>query len=82
MDVTGGLAKAVAGLPAEIQPVAQGLADTLIAALNQALGEALADLTAERTETVNDLHGLLDRLNGAKFVITVEIPAPARIIPS
>lgn len=38
-------------------------------ALNELVGGALADLTAERTELVNDIHGLLDRLNGAKIVI-------------
>lgn len=73
IDVTGGLAKAVAALPAEIQPMAQGLADTLIAALNQALGETLADVTAERTETINQLaevlHGVLDRANGTAVVL-------------
>lgn len=73
IDVTGGLAKAVAALPAEIQPMAQGLADTLIAALNQALGETLADVTAERTETINQLgdvlHGVLDRVNGTAVVL-------------
>ena len=41
---------------------------TTITALNTIVGGSLADITAERTEAVNDGHGFLDRLNGAKLM--------------
>lgn len=51
----------------------------LQATLEQVVGDALKDLTAERTEAINQLgdvlHGVIDRLNGA--TLTVKVPPKA-----
>ena len=91
MDLTGGLAQAVSGLPEELQPVMAefvkevfGRVDSLEVKLenfgNSVVGGVLADLTAERMQLVmdvdaqrklvfEDIHALLDRLNGISLAI-------------
>jgi len=43
--------------------------------LEQVVGDTLKDLTAERTEAINQLgealHGVIDRLNGATLTLSV-----------
>ena len=47
----------------------------LQATLTTVVGDTLADITAERTEAINQLgdvlHGVLDRINGATLTLSV-----------
>lgn len=62
---------ALRGLVSQVLPVVTSLVDATVNRLQESLGEVMADLTAERQETVNDLHGLLDRLNGASVSLAL-----------
>ena len=42
--------------------------------LNQTLGLLTTDLWAMKKEGIDDLHGLLDRVNGAALTVTLKIP--------
>lgn len=73
--LTGVTDSAVRGLTTQVLPVLGALVDSAVEKLSRELelvvGDTLADLTAERTETVNDLHDLLTRLNGAAVHLTI-----------
>lgn len=74
--LTGVTDSVLRGVTTQILPVLVALVDSSVEKLSRELelvvGDTLADLTAERTETVNDIHQLLDRLSGA--TITLNIP--------
>ena len=78
--LTGVTDSVVKGLVTQVLPVITALVDSTVKKLCDELetvvGDALADLTAEREETVGDLHGLLDRLDG--LTIQLHIPAQAK----
>lgn len=63
----------IAGELQKLQQTLQSVVITSVAAAQEALGETLSDLTAERTETISDLHNLLSRLDG--MTISLHIPA-------
>lgn len=77
LALTGVTDSALRGVTSQVLPVLTALVDrsvaTLCSELETVVGSALADLTAERTETVGDLHQLLDRLNGT--TLTLNIPS-------
>lgn len=67
----------------EIIPVLQASVTAIIDGaqnrLDASLGNALGAITAERMQAVNDVHGVLDRLNGTKLLLVpggfrLEIP--------
>lgn len=74
--LTGVTDSVVRGVTTQILPVLAALVDSTTEKLSRELelvvGDALAALTAERTETVNDVHEILDRLSGA--TVTLSIP--------
>lgn len=69
----------------QILPVAGALIDAAVTKLcdeaTLVVGSALADITAERKELVNDIHGLLDRINGTGIAIVngkIQLMIPPR----
>jgi len=68
---------ALQGVTTQILPVLTSLVDATVSKLclelETVVGDTLKDLTFERQETINDLHGLLDRLEGLS--LTIHIPA-------
>ena len=67
----------------EIIPVLQAAVTAIVNGaqdrIDASVGNALAAATAEREQIVNDVHALLDRINGTKLLLTqggfrLEIP--------
>jgi len=70
----------------QVIPVAAAALNELLAkgsqTIEETVGGALNDLTSERQQFVNDVHGVLDRLNGTKLVMTdggFELRIPPRV---
>lgn len=79
--LTGVTDAAVKGLATQVLPVVGALVDAAITRLQASLGDALADVTVERQELVNDVHGILDRLNGTT-VRVAEVEYFRLVIPA
>lgn len=79
--LTGVTDNALRGLVEQVLPVITALVDrtvkTVVDTSEQIVGDALADLTAERQQTMYDLHALLDRLDG----VTIKLYVPASTVP-
>jgi hypothetical protein len=64
----------VRDLTTQVLPVLKETATAVISGamstLQETVGGSLKDLTFERTELVNDIHGILDRLNGTRVLLT------------
>ncbi len=56
---------------AKIQATIKDTVAEALTTIQATVGASLADVTAERTEAVNDIHGIIDRLSG----MSLQIPA-------